>query len=143
MACAAPSQLNANAVPYIDQRAGPGRPHRRFDPRAVDRTFARSSATKGVTDEELSRTIANRVDALPGQFETSGAVLGAMQTNALYGRPDNYYELLADKYRGADPGRRSTPRCAARSIPTASSGWSSATPPRSGRSSTSSACRSR
>jgi len=23
-----------------------------------------------------------------------------MQTNALYGRPDNYYELLAGKYRG-------------------------------------------
>ena len=22
-----------------------------------------------------------------------------MQQNALYGRPDNYYELLADKYR--------------------------------------------
>ena len=36
---------------------------------------------------------------LPGRFETSGAVLGAMMTNASIGRPDNYYELLADKYR--------------------------------------------
>jgi predicted Zn-dependent peptidase len=26
-------------------------------------------------------------------------VLSALQSNALYGRPDNYYELLADKYR--------------------------------------------
>jgi zinc protease len=26
-------------------------------------------------------------------------VLGAMMTNDLYRRPDNYYELLADKYR--------------------------------------------
>jgi hypothetical protein len=26
-------------------------------------------------------------------------VLGGMMSNALYRRPDNYYELLADKYR--------------------------------------------
>ena len=44
--------------------------------------------------------MSNNVDALPGRFETSGAVLGAMMTNDLYHRPDNYYELLADKYRG-------------------------------------------
>jgi predicted Zn-dependent peptidase len=56
-------------------------------------------STKGVTDEELERSIANRVKALPGQFETSDSVLSAMETNALLGRPDNYYELLADKYR--------------------------------------------
>ena len=55
--------------------------------------------SKGVTDEELERTIANRIKALPGQFETSGSVLSAMESNALYGRPDNYYELMADKYR--------------------------------------------
>jgi hypothetical protein len=35
---------------------------------------------------------------LPGRFETSAAVLGAMMTNDLYGRPDNYYELLAGRY---------------------------------------------
>jgi predicted Zn-dependent peptidase len=56
-------------------------------------------STKGVTDEELQRTIANRIKALPGQFETSSSVLSAMESNALLGRPDNYYELLADKYR--------------------------------------------
>jgi len=56
-------------------------------------------STKGVTDEELQRTIANRIKALPGQFETSDSVLSAMETNALLGRPDNYYELLSDKYR--------------------------------------------
>jgi predicted Zn-dependent peptidase len=55
--------------------------------------------TKGVTDEELERTMANRIKALPGQFETSDSVLSAMESNALLGRPDNYYELLADKYR--------------------------------------------
>jgi len=59
-------------------------------------------ATKGVTDEELSRNLVNRVSQLPGQFETSSAVLSAMQSNELYGRPDNYYELLAGKYRALD-----------------------------------------
>ncbi|PKP90854.1 MAG: peptidase M16 [Alphaproteobacteria bacterium HGW-Alphaproteobacteria-14] len=54
---------------------------------------------KGVTTEELDRTIASAVGALPGQFETSPAVLGAMQSNALFGRPDDYQETLASIYR--------------------------------------------
>ena len=49
--------------------------------------------------EELTRLVSNNVDALPGRFETSGAVLGAMMSNDMYRRPDNYYELLAGKYR--------------------------------------------
>jgi len=56
-------------------------------------------AWKGVTAEEFARTIANRVNALPGQYETSGAVLSAMMSNDLYGRPTNYQESLAAKYR--------------------------------------------
>ena len=43
--------------------------------------------------------IAKNINELPGQFETSASVLAAMQTNAMFGRPDNYYELLGDKYR--------------------------------------------
>jgi hypothetical protein len=27
-------------------------------------------------------------------------VLGGMEANSLYGRPDNYYETLASRYRG-------------------------------------------
>ena len=38
--------------------------------------------------------------ALPGQFETSPAVLGALRSNALYRRPDNYWDTVADRYRG-------------------------------------------
>ncbi|KPQ23265.1 MAG: family M16 Zn-dependent peptidase, partial [Porphyrobacter sp. HL-46] len=53
----------------------------------------------GVTTEELERSIASEVGALPGRFETSPAVLGAMQGNALYGRPDDYFETLPDLYR--------------------------------------------
>lgn len=54
---------------------------------------------KGVTTDELDRSIASEVGALPGRFETSPAVLGAMQSNALYGRPDDYQETLASIYR--------------------------------------------
>ena len=55
--------------------------------------------TSGVTTDELSRNVASEVGALPGRFETSPAVLSAMQSNALFGRPDDYYEKLADLYR--------------------------------------------
>ncbi|PKP64799.1 MAG: peptidase M16 [Alphaproteobacteria bacterium HGW-Alphaproteobacteria-7] len=54
---------------------------------------------KGVTAEELDRTIASAVGRLPGLFETSPAVLREMQNNALYGRPDDYQETLASIYR--------------------------------------------
>jgi predicted Zn-dependent peptidase len=53
---------------------------------------------KGVTKEELDRNIAAEVGSLPGRFETSPAVLGAMQSNALFGRPDDYQEKLAGIY---------------------------------------------
>jgi predicted Zn-dependent peptidase len=53
---------------------------------------------KGVTEEELTRNVAAEIGELPGSFETSPSVLGAMQTNALYGRPDNYYETLVERY---------------------------------------------
>lgn len=52
----------------------------------------------GVTDEELARNVANEIGLLPGQFETSRAVLGAMQSLSLFERPDNYYEELVGKY---------------------------------------------
>ncbi|MEE4337973.1 M16 family metallopeptidase [Erythrobacter sp.] len=54
--------------------------------------------TSGVTAEELTRNVASEVGALPGRFETSPAVLGAMQSLTLYGRPDDYYEGLVGKY---------------------------------------------
>ena len=53
---------------------------------------------KGVTEEELTRIVAAEIGELPGSFETSPAVLGAMQTLALYDRPDNYYETLVARY---------------------------------------------
>ncbi|HEX4736641.1 MAG TPA: pitrilysin family protein [Allosphingosinicella sp.] len=55
---------------------------------------------KGVTPEELQRTINGSIRELPGSFETSGEVLGGMEQNEEFGRPDNYYETLASRYRG-------------------------------------------
>ena len=53
----------------------------------------------GVTPEELQRTISGSIRELPGEFETSEAVEGGMESNVLYHRPDNYYETLASRYR--------------------------------------------
>ena len=55
---------------------------------------------QGVTAEELNRIQLGNTRQLAGQFETSGAVLGALRSNALYRRPDNYWETIADRYRG-------------------------------------------
>lgn len=55
--------------------------------------------TKGVTDEELTRTINGATRELAGKYETSGAVLGAMQQNDLRGRPDDFYSGITQKYR--------------------------------------------
>jgi predicted Zn-dependent peptidase len=54
---------------------------------------------KGVTAEELTRTIDGSIRELPGSFETADAVMGGMESNVLYKRPDNYYETLASHYR--------------------------------------------
>ena len=53
----------------------------------------------GVTQAELERTINGNVRELPGQFETSGSVLGGMVNIVRYDRPDDYYETIAEKYR--------------------------------------------
>ena len=53
------------------------------------------SGGKGVTAEELQRTINGNTRRLAGSYETSAAVLGAMRTNALLGRPDDYPETIA------------------------------------------------
>ncbi|QNQ09425.1 M16 family metallopeptidase [Sphingomonas alpina] len=55
--------------------------------------------TKGLTKAEFDRTIIGKTRELAGNFETSGDVLGAMQTNDLYKRPDDYYATITQKYR--------------------------------------------
>jgi len=95
------AQLSEKAVPYVI--SAPVQADRTGDAiKALNAQIGGFLGTKGVTGEELARTIANRVNALPGQFETSDAVLSAMMSNDLYGRPVNYQETLAAKYRGYD-----------------------------------------
>jgi predicted Zn-dependent peptidase len=54
---------------------------------------------EGVTPAELNRTVLGNTRQLPGQFETSASILAALRSNALYRRPDNYWETVADRYR--------------------------------------------
>ena len=92
------TSLNERAVSYVV--SAPVQADRTGDSiAALNEQFAGFFGAKGVNAEELDRTIANRVNGLPGRFETAEAVLNAMMSNDLYGRPDNYHEMLAAKYR--------------------------------------------
>ena len=106
------AQLSEKAVPYII--SAPVQADRTGDSIvALNSQIGGFLGTKGVTGEELSRTIANRVNALPGQYETSGAVLSAMMSNDLFGRPDQLSgiagrqvsQLHRGKPRHGDPRR--------------------------------------
>jgi predicted Zn-dependent peptidase len=55
--------------------------------------------TNGTTAEERERVVTKNINQLPGEFETSAAVLGAIMNIDMLGKPDNYYETLAPKYR--------------------------------------------
>jgi len=49
--------------------------------------------------EELTRVFRSSAFSLPGQYETSAAVLGALQANERFGRPDDYVETLKTRYQ--------------------------------------------
>jgi zinc protease len=49
---------------------------------------------KPATTDEIDRIQANNVRALPGQYETTSAVLGALASIELYDRPDDYVQTL-------------------------------------------------
>ena len=93
----APS-VNENAVSYVVRapvqadQTGPALAELR-------REIGEFVTTSGVSDDELTRVVNNEIRALPGQFETSGAVLSALQRLELYDRDFGYYEGLADRYR--------------------------------------------
>ena len=92
-------QLSEHAVPYVV--SAPVQADRTGDSiKALSQQIRGFLGPKGITPAELQLTVANRVGRLPGQFETSEALLNAMQSNALFRRPDNYYEMIADRYRG-------------------------------------------
>jgi zinc protease len=87
-----------HAVPYLV--SAPVQADRTGDSLAeLNRQIADFVTTKGVTAEERERVITKSINQLPGEFETSGAVLGAMMNIDMLGKPDNYYETLAPEYR--------------------------------------------
>ncbi|WP_173207936.1 pitrilysin family protein [Sphingopyxis sp. BSNA05] len=53
----------------------------------------------GVTAAELERTVNGNVRQLPGQFERTASILGQMQGDVMYGRPSDYAETVADRYK--------------------------------------------
>lgn len=53
----------------------------------------------GVTPQELERTINGNTRQLAGGYETSAQILGALRSNALYGRPDDYQTTIASRTR--------------------------------------------
>jgi zinc protease len=50
------------------------------------------------TEAELNEAKVARVQSLPGQFETTGAIAGSMTSIFLYDRPLDYYATLPAKY---------------------------------------------
>ena len=85
-------------VPYMI--LAPVQADRTGDSIAALRTSYRDFlTTKGITAEERDRIVKGNVLELPGSFQTAGAVLGALQRNDLFGRPDDYYDSLASKYQ--------------------------------------------
>jgi zinc protease len=92
-------QLFENQVPYIitapvqADKTGPA-------VQSLIEQVTGFTTNKGLTDVELQRVINGNTRQLAGQFETSQAVLGALRSNALYKRPDNYWETIAERYRG-------------------------------------------
>ncbi len=57
---------------------------------------------KPLTDDEIAKIRAQKVRALPGSFETTSAVLGAMTGIVIYDRPDNYVQTLKGRIEGVD-----------------------------------------
>ncbi|OHC95269.1 MAG: peptidase M16 [Sphingomonadales bacterium RIFCSPLOWO2_12_FULL_63_15] len=55
--------------------------------------------SKGTTKAERDQTINGQILSLPGSFETSSDLLGAMMRNDLIGRADDFYETLPKIYR--------------------------------------------
>jgi predicted Zn-dependent peptidase len=91
-------QINLHAVPY--QVSAPVQADRTGESLAeLNRLINEFVTTKGVTQEERDRVVTKNINQLPGQFETSGAVLGAMMDIDMLQKPDNYYETLAPEYR--------------------------------------------
>jgi predicted Zn-dependent peptidase len=57
------------------------------------------NTSNGVSEAEHVRTINGNIRQLPGAYETAASILGALRSNDLYDRPDDYWEAVAPRYR--------------------------------------------
>ena len=87
-----------HAVPYVVS-AGVQADRTGDSLAALNSDISQFLTTQGVTKEERDRTVANSVNRLPGQFETSSALLGALLSMDVLKRPDDYYVTLPAKYQ--------------------------------------------
>ena len=91
-------QVMLHAVPYIV--SAPVQADRTGDSLVeLNQQITEFLTTKGVSQDELTRVVTKNINQLPGEFETSSAVLGAMMNIDMLQRPDNYYQTLAPEYR--------------------------------------------
>ncbi len=84
------------------------RPYLAFAPVQTDKTaesvkevikeYRDLLGSKPVTAAELEKSVLNAVRALPGAYETAGAVQGTLSWMVQYQRPDNYVETLKGRY---------------------------------------------
>jgi zinc protease len=54
------------------------------------------------TPAELTRVFRSSAYSLPGRYETSAAVLGTLQDNVRFGRPDDYAASLKQRFEGVN-----------------------------------------
>jgi predicted Zn-dependent peptidase len=59
-------------------------------------------AKSPVTPTELGRVTDGNIRGLPNRYETNAAVLGALLSSEVLGRPDDYYNTLPARYRAVD-----------------------------------------
>src|SRR3546814_17507884 len=53
---------------------------------------------KPLTDKEISKIKVGDVRSMPGGYQTTSAVMGAMQGIAMYDRPDDYVQTLNSRH---------------------------------------------
>ncbi len=68
----------------------------------IKQEFTEFFSENPATQEELQRVKLDNVRSLPGQFETSGAVLSSLLSSDRFARPFNYPETLPEKYQSLD-----------------------------------------
>ncbi len=61
-----------------------------------------------LTDAEIAKIKDQRVRALPGSYETTGAVLGAVSGIVQYDRPDDYVQTLKSRLEAISPAAAET-----------------------------------